>query len=100
MTRSRRSLCGHRDDDPLYVTSVDPDYQPQDRANVDAALTHLAEVLNTLPGPIDGAVADLTTRDIATLLLRAPLERRTHALRAIGIRVALRGPRFSGQGIQ
>ena len=96
MTRSRRSLCGHRDDDPVYVTWIDPDYEPQDRAKVDAALAHLAEVLNTLPGPVDGAVADLTTRDIATLLSRAPLDRRKHALSAIGIPVA---PRTVGQAL-
>ena len=96
MTRSRRSLRGHRDDDPVYMTRIDPDYEPQDRAKVDAALAHLGEVLNTLPGPVDGAVADLTTRDIATLLSRAPLDRRKHALGAIGIRVA---PRTVGQAL-
>ena len=90
MTRSRRPLCGHHDDDPVYVTWIDPDYEPQDRAKVEAALAHLAEVLNTLPGPVDGAVADLTTRDIATMLSRAPLDRRKHALSAIGIPVAPR----------
>jgi hypothetical protein len=96
MTRSRRSLCGHRDDDPMYATWIDPAYQPQDRAKVDAALAHLAEVLNALPGPVDGAIADLATRDIATLLSRAPLDRRKHALRAIGIPVA---PRSVGQAL-
>src|SRR5215472_10087046 len=96
MTRSRRSLCGHRDDDPVYVIWIDPDYEPQDRAKADAALAHLAEVLNTLPGPVDGAVADLTTRDIALLLSRAPLDRRKHALSAIGIPVA---PRSVGQAL-
>ena len=96
MTRSRRSLCGHRDNDPVYVTRIDPDYEPQDRAKVDAAIEHLAEVLNTLPGPVDGALADLTTRDIATLLSRAPLDRRKHVLGAIGIPVA---PRSVGQAL-
>src|SRR6185437_11080109 len=46
---------------------------------------HLADVLNALPGPVDGAVADLTTQDIETLLSRAPLDQRGRALRAIGI---------------
>ena len=96
MTRSRRPLCGHHDDDPLYVTWVDPDYEPQNRATVDAALAHLAEVLNTLPSPVDGAIADLTTRDIATLLSRAPLDRRKHALGTVGIPVA---PRTVGQAL-
>jgi hypothetical protein len=96
MTRSRRSLCGHSDDDPLYVTPIDPGYEPQDRARVDAALAHLAQVLNALPGPVDGAVADLTARDIATLLARAPLDRRKHALSALGIPVA---PRSVGQAL-
>jgi hypothetical protein len=96
MTRSRRSLCGHHDDDPLYVTWVNPDYEPQDRAKADAALAHLAETLNALPGPVEGATADLTTRDIATLLSRAPLNRRKHALNAIGIPVA---PRSVGQAL-
>jgi hypothetical protein len=89
-------MCGHRDDDPLYVTWIDPHYEPQDGAKVDAALARLAEVLNALPGPVDGAVADLTSRDIATLLSRAPLDRRKHALRAIGIPVA---PRSVGQSL-
>ena len=96
MIRNRRSLCGHRDDDLPYVTRIDSGYDPQDRANVDAALAHLATVLNALPGPIDSAVADLTTRDVATLLSRAPLDRRAHALRAIGIPVA---PRSVGQAL-
>lgn len=96
MTRSRRSLCGHRDDDPLYMPSVDRDYEPRDHARVDAALQNLAEVLNALPGPVDGAVADLTTRDVASLLSRAPLDRRKHALGAIGISVA---PRSVGQAL-
>ncbi len=96
MIRNRRSLCGHRDDDLPYVTRMDSGYDPQDRANVDAALAHLATVLNALPGPIDSAVADLTTRDVATLLSRAPLDRRAHALRAIGIPVA---PRSVGQAL-
>jgi hypothetical protein len=96
MTRSRRSLCGHHDDDPLYMTRVGSDYEPQDRAKVDAALADLAEVLNGLPTPVDSAIADLTTRDIAALLSRAPLDRRKHALRAIGIPVA---PRSVGQAL-
>lgn len=97
MTRSRRPLCGHRDDDhPLYVPRVDPSYVPRARAKVDMALKNLAQVLNALPSPVDGAIADLTARDIAALLSRAPLERRKQALRAIGIPVA---PRSVGQAL-
>ncbi len=96
MIRSRRSLCRHRDDHPLYMTWVDPDSDREDCAKADAALAQLAEVLNALPDPVDGAVADLTSRDIVTLLSRAPLDRRKHALRAIGIPVA---PRSVGQAL-
>jgi len=94
MTRSRRSLCGHSDEDPLYETWMGRTYEPPNREKAEEALAHLAVVLNSLPGPVDGAVAELTSRDIAALLSRVPLDERRRALRAIGIQVE---PRSVGQ---
>ncbi len=90
MTRSRRSLCRHKAEDSLYQTWMDVSYEPQNRFKVETALTHLAEVLNSVPCPVDSAASELTAHDIATLLSRARLDHRTHSLRAIGIHVAAR----------
>jgi hypothetical protein len=56
----------------------------------------LVYVLNSLPSPIDGALAELATHDIATLLTSTPLKKRGDALRAIGIPVE---PRTVGQAL-
>lgn len=97
MTRSRRARCGHGDDDLLFPVSREPNYDPADPTAADAAVTHLAEVLNALPGPLDGAIAELTPHDIATILSRAPMNARTHALQALGMpRMA---PRAVGQAL-
>ena len=96
MARSRRTNCGHGDNDPVYPVFTQDGYEPADPEAVDAALQHLADVLNALPGPFEGALADLTPRDIATLISRAPLEVRGHALRALGLRMV---PRTVGQAL-
>ena len=94
MTRSRRPLCAHSDKDPLYVARMGQAYEPQNREQAQQALEHLAQVLNALPAPADGAVAYLTRRDIAALLSRIPLDERKRGLRAIGMQIE---PRSVGQ---
>ena len=96
MNRNRRALCGHQGNEPLYkAVPVLADSAP-DRAALQGALDQLARVLNSLPSPVDGALADLATRDIATLLNLVPLKKRGDSLRAIGIPVA---PRVVGQAL-
>ncbi len=96
MTRNRRPSCGHQGDEALYALAPVLGRNAQDLAVAEAALGHLVHVLNSLPSPIDGALADLATRDIATLLTQMPLKNRGQALRAIGIPVA---PRVVGQAL-
>ncbi len=100
MTRSRKPTCGHSHDATAYyepTPSLLPsplDQPPDDRLM--AALAEFAKELNSLPNPVEGAVAGLSADDITALLSRAPLGKRKAALRAIGIPVA---PRVVGQAL-
>ena len=96
MTRSRKMNCGHSHDATAYYQPV---FSPLDQSLDDgakAALGELAAELNSLPDPVDGAVAGLSTSDVAALLSRAPLDKRKAALRAVGLQVT---PRVVGQAL-
>ena len=90
MTRKKKAMCTRDDVDTMYSVATDDGYDPPDPAVLDAALTRLAEILNALPDPLDGALAEVTPRDISLLLSRAPLERRRHVLSALGLRLSPR----------
>jgi len=100
VSRSRKPTCGHSHDATAYyepVPSLLPsplDQPPDDRLM--AALAEFSKELNSLPNPVEGAVAGLSADDITALLSRAPLGKRKAALRAIGIPVA---PRVVGQAL-
>ncbi|MGH3277557.1 MAG: hypothetical protein ACRDNW_00255, partial [Trebonia sp.] len=96
MTRSRKMNCGHSHDATAYYQPV---FSPLDQSLDDgakAALGELAAELNSLPDPVDGAVAGLSTNDVAALLGRAPLNKRKAALRAVGLQIT---PRVVGQAL-
>ncbi len=96
MTRKKKSTCTHTDLETTYRAVTDDSYDPPDPAALDAALTHLAETLNALPGPLDEALAEVAPRDISLLLSRAPLERRRHALGPLGLHLS---PRVVSQAL-
>jgi hypothetical protein len=96
MTRSRKVNCGHSHDATAYYQPV---FSPLDQSLDDgakAALGEFAAELNSLPDPVDGAVAGLSTNDVAALLSRAPLDKRKAALHAVGLQVT---PRVVGQAL-
>lgn len=96
MTRSRKMNCGHSHDATAYYQPV---FSPLDQSlddDAEAALGEFAAELNFLPTPVDGAVAGLSTNDVAALLSRAALDKRKAALRAVGLQVT---PRVVGQAL-
>lgn len=97
MSRSRRTLCGHGSDEPAYPLRSIAGYNSPAPERLDAALQHLADILNSLPGPIEGAISDLSPHDIAALMSRAPLGVRTRALQALGLPRMV--PRTIGQAL-
>jgi hypothetical protein len=97
MTRSRRPITGAGPDELLITVWSPPGYRPENPDRVDAALRHLADVLNGLHGELEAAIGELSPRDIATLMSRAPLNERSHALRALGMPHLV--PRTVGQAL-
>jgi hypothetical protein len=97
MTRSRRPITGAGPDEPLIIVWSPPGYRAENPDRVDAALRQLADVLNGLHGELDAAIGELSPRDIAALMSRAPLNERSHALRALGMPHLV--PRTVGQAL-
>ena len=85
MARSRRTICGHADDGPEYRVEEVVGYTAPDPAALQEALQHLADVLNALPGPVDGALSEMTPQLVHAMLSRSSMHARTHALRALGM---------------
>ena len=76
MARHRHaSNCDHSTDGPLFRVQIDPASEPADPAR--AALERFADVLNALPGPLEGVLDDLTATDIFDPHVQASVAR-TH----------------------
>jgi hypothetical protein len=97
MARSRRTNCGHAADGPLYRVEEPVGYDAPDPTALQEALVHLADVLNALPGPLEGALAELTPPLLHKMFSRAALPARTHALHALGM--PKMAPRTVGQAL-